>query len=354
MKTVGIMSMQRIRNYGSFLQAYSLKKIIESLGYKVEFIDYKYEQSLVDDKKNIVEKIIKNHNIIEFYKKSKQKRLFAQKYDQEYLPKLGISNNRNYGSNIDALVIGSDEVFNCLQPYPVGFSRNLFGKGFEDKKVISYAGCFGHTTYEDIKKYNIEDELKKMFDTFSSISVRDTNSKKIIKKLTGKNADVHLDPVLIYDGNKTYKKPNISNYILVYAYPGRISKKEGKQIKEFAKKHNKRILCIGSYQRIADEILTVSPFELLSYFKYADFVITDTFHGSIFSVKTHTNFCTIIRQTNKNKLEDLLIRLRQDGRIIETIEQIENKYHEKIDFSETDKIIKKEKDRTINYLKNSL
>ena len=83
MKTVGIMSMQRIRNYGSFLQAYSLKKIIESLGYKVEFIDYKYEQSLVDDKKNIVEKIIKNHNIIEFCKKSKQKRLFAQKYDKE-------------------------------------------------------------------------------------------------------------------------------------------------------------------------------------------------------------------------------------------------------------------------------
>ena len=51
MKKVGIMSMQRIINYGSFLQAYGLKKVIEGLGYEVEFVDYQVEKTLISDKK---------------------------------------------------------------------------------------------------------------------------------------------------------------------------------------------------------------------------------------------------------------------------------------------------------------
>ena len=46
MKKVGIMSMQRIKNYGSFLQAYGLKKNVENLGYDVEFVDYEYEKTI--------------------------------------------------------------------------------------------------------------------------------------------------------------------------------------------------------------------------------------------------------------------------------------------------------------------
>ena len=51
---IGILSMQRIKNYGSFLQAYALKKIIESQGHKVEFVDYKVEDCL-NTKKDVTE-----------------------------------------------------------------------------------------------------------------------------------------------------------------------------------------------------------------------------------------------------------------------------------------------------------
>ena len=44
----------------------------------------------------------------------------------------------NYDCRVDTLVIGSDEVFNCLQPYPVGYSKQLFGDGFEGNKLVSY------------------------------------------------------------------------------------------------------------------------------------------------------------------------------------------------------------------------
>ena len=69
MKKVGIMSMQRIINYGSYLQAYGLYNTIRQLGYDVEFIDYHYECSLVKSKKNrLLNKLKKNINIIKFWR----------------------------------------------------------------------------------------------------------------------------------------------------------------------------------------------------------------------------------------------------------------------------------------------
>ena len=70
-KTIGIMSMQRIKNYGSFLQAYALKQIVESIGYKVLFIDYVYEKSLISKKNNYILgllKRIKKMNLFCHYK----------------------------------------------------------------------------------------------------------------------------------------------------------------------------------------------------------------------------------------------------------------------------------------------
>lgn len=354
MKKVGIMSMQRIRNYGSFMQAYALKKIIESLDNNVEFIDYKFERSLLPPKKNLASKIIKNINIIQFIKKREAIKNFAYIYDTKFLPLLEI-NNKNYNKDIDTLVIGSDEVFNCLQPYPVGYSRNLFGFEHDNSRIISYAACFGHTTIDELKKYGIDEEIKKMLNKFSSISVRDNNSKMIVETLTERQVELNLDPVLVYNFDEQKRiDVDIKNYIILYAYPGRLNKKEEKYIKRFAKKYRKKIVSLGSYQRIADITITVSPLEIFSYFENADFVITDTFHGSIFAIKTNTNFCTIIRKSNNNKLSDLLERLSLDSRRINNITEIEKLFNTNINFDKTNNIINKEKEKAINYLRNNI
>lgn len=354
MKKIGIMSMQRINNYGSFMQAYALKRIIESLGYTVEFIDYKYERSILSRKNGICSKILKNINFVQFLKKRNAIKKFKNIYDNEFLPMLGIK-EKNYNKGIDTLVIGSDEVFNCLQPYPVGYSRNLFGYEYEKINVISYAACFGHTTIQDLKKYNIDKEISNLLLNFKSISVRDKNSEEIVSSLIDNKPYVHLDPVLIYDFNDR-KEVNVDldNYIIIYAYPGRFTMKEEKFIRRFAKQHNKKILSLGSYQRIADVIKIVNPLEIFSYFEKADFVITDTFHGSIFSIKTKTNFCTIVRKSNNNKLSDLLYKLSLESRIIDNIDEINKLYNKNIDFNRTYEIIKSEKSNSLNYLKNNL
>lgn len=351
---IGIMSMQRITNYGSFLQAYGLKQIIESLGYDVEFVDYEYEGCLVVNSKKNIKKLKKLLHINKTIKIKKEWKKFESCYKLYLLKYFNITNKLNIRPNdIKKLVIGSDEVFNCMQESPVGYSRELFGRNYENIDVISYAASFGYTSIDMIKEMQIDAELFNMLTKFKDISVRDKNSYDIIIKLGLRKPKTNFDPVLIANYDTT-KKVDIENYIIVYTYPGRLNKEEEKTIKKFAKKYNKKIVSLGFYQQIADINLYIDPLDVFSYFKNADYVITDTFHGTIFSVKSNSNFCTIIRNSNKNKLQDLLKKLNQEDRIITNIQEIEELYHKDINYSYTNKIISAEREKSINYLIKNL
>lgn len=146
MKKVGIMSMQRIANYGSFLQAYALRQLIEELGYKVEFVDYHVAAPVILDGKESKNKYVrKMKKALETFKYSAPVThkisfiRYKQNFAKKYMPLLGISNEMNYNPALDCLVIGSDEVFNCIQKNSnVGYSLELFGKDNCAKKLITY------------------------------------------------------------------------------------------------------------------------------------------------------------------------------------------------------------------------
>lgn len=355
MKKIGIMSMQRIINYGSFLQAYGLYKTIKDLGYDVQFVDYHYGDSLENpEKKSIIYKIKKGMNIIAYLKRRNLYNNFRYQINKN-LKILGVYKDKNYVSDIDSLVIGSDEVFNCMQGYPVGYSLELFGKGFDDINVLSYAASFGYTTVEKLESHNKADEIANLLSKFKAISVRDENSASIVNKLCGINPEINLDPVLISDYTELLnKKKLMDNYIIVYAYSGRLTNEEEQYIKNFAKRNNKKIISLGFYQKIADYNIAASPLDVLGYFKHADYIITDTFHGSVFSIKTNAKFCTIVRQSNRNKLAHLLTVLKQSNRIVENLKDIDKLYEQDMDYSETNKIIEFETEKTKNYLKKNL
>lgn len=73
---------------------------------------------------------------------------------------LGIDKKKRYRSKVDVLIIGSDEVFNCIQNNrDVGYSMELFGKSNRAKRLISYAASFGNATYDKLQQYGVCDEL---------------------------------------------------------------------------------------------------------------------------------------------------------------------------------------------------
>ena len=372
MKRVGIMSMQRIANYGSFLQAYALKQLIEEQGHQVEFVDYHVGAPVIaenaDSRNKLARKLKKGFETFQYQAPLSHKLSFIrykQSFASKYMPILNITNEMNYNPVLDCLVIGSDEVFNCIQKNSnVGYSPELFGKDHHASRLISYAASFGNTTLEKLKKYKKIDEVGDLLKQFDAISVRDANSGNIVEQLTGAKPVYNLDPVLTYDYmNCCDKIPQIDTrekYLILYAYAGRITNDEADWIAEYAKKKDLKVYAIGGIQKCADRFIDCSPFEVLAYFRNAEEVITDTFHGSIFSVITHRPFTTLIRKSvgdgygNEEKLSDLLNRLGLAERMTTKVEEAERINKRPVDYEKVDDVLQKQREIAKKYLQKNV
>lgn len=367
MPRVGILSMQRIFNYGSFLQAYGLKKILEELGCEVQFVDYHPGECLIPPEggKGIRRKVSKVLDVLKQDAPVREKIRFIQykkNYAAKYYPYLGIDEKMNYTPVLDILVIGSDEVFNCVQNNTnVGFSQELFGYGNRAKKLISYAASFGNTTVEKLEHYQVKEEVAGLLDQFNTLSVRDANSGQIIVTLTGRLPEYHLDPVLVYDfiGNCKEIPKNVvdSDYMILYGYSGRFSAEECKAIRTYADKKKLKVFCIGGVQSCCDRFIDCSPFEVIAYFQHADCVVTDTFHGTILSVITKRRFVSFVRGQgygNAEKLGYLLETLQLSERIVPNTELLGDVLDDVVDFAEAEQIIKQHRERTYSYLRQIL
>lgn len=366
MRKVGIMSMQRIANYGSFLQAYGLKHILEELGCDVQFVDYHPGKTIIpsDEGTGIKRKINKlletfkyDASFIDKIKFIKYKKNYAK----NYYPYLGLE-EMNYDPQIDLLVIGSDEVFNCVQNNTnVGFSSDLFGANSNAKKIITYAASFGNTTIDKLKKYKIDNIVASYINKIDMISVRDENSGSIVRALTGKEPLYNLDPVLIYDyiGKCKEIPKNVSEnkYMILYGYSGRFEKTECDMIKKFAQKKGVKVFCIGGVQDVCDKFIDCNPFEVIAYFQHADYIVTDTFHGTIISIISHKKFVSVIRKNgygNSEKLVDILERLKLKSRIIGDLSELEYQMNKPIDYVSVDDVIRNERKNSYEYLKGVL
>ena len=367
MKKVGILSMQRIQNYGSFLQAYGLKRILEDIGCEVQFVDYHPGETLIpaDGGTGIVRKISKVLEVFKYSAPIKEKIRFIKykkNYATNYYPYLGINDEKNYSPKVDVLVIGSDEVFNCVQNNTnVGFSPELFGQNNNAGRVISYAASFGNTTEGKLIECNVRDKVSTWLNSFDAISVRDNNSGEIVKSLTGKEPFYNLDPVLMFDFigkcKEIPKSVPESKYMLLYGYSGRFTKNECKAIRKYANNKGLKIYCIGGVQDCCDRFIDVNPFEVIAYFQNAECVVTDTFHGTIMSVITHRQFAAVIRDKgygNSQKLTDLLDRLNLSSRILPSIDFVDPIISENIDYTSVDQIISEQREKTYAYLKNQI
>lgn len=355
---IGILSMQEVKNYGSFLQAFSLKSNIEALGHQCEFVNIVPGEQLGDYK---ISKFHKIHLLIErlwgwdFVKRFKYIYQFQSRFSKKFLPELGVKQGVTT-EHFDTIVIGSDEVFNCAQKTWFGFSKQLFGEGLNANKVITYAASFGATTVPKLEKLGIKDTVAKLLKNLNKISVRDANSMSVVEELTGAVPNKNVDPVLIYDYTKHMPSSvDLKDYMIVYTYPGRITdKNEIKAIRAYAKNKGLKLVSIGHYFPWCDMTIVPHPFEVLAYFKNATCVVTDTFHGSIFSIKFNKQFCTIVRGMNSNKLTHLLEQFGLSGRIANDVSKLPSIMDTPIDYEPVNSKIAEEKKRSIAYLKENL
>jgi hypothetical protein len=329
---IGILTMHRVINYGSFLQAYALKCTLEAMGHDVDFRDFAPGQPRHRGEKttavaagtrllSLPKKLLRPGLTL---RKMKFRRQLNTMFEGVAWPLLRVGAVPNLDLSADAMLIGSDEVFNYTQNHVFGYVPCLFGHDIQASIIATYAASAGYATIEDARLDGIVDELAVGLSRLAHISVRDANTLRLVEATLNRPVDMVVDPTLIYDfaGKLPLLPPIKPGYVLVYAYEGRMdSPDEVMAVTNFAQRYGLRTVSAGGFQPWCDENIVVTPFELLKVFEEAAFVITDTFHGSIFAMKARRHFVTFIRVANKwgsnaHKVEFLLRQFGMESRIL--------------------------------------
>lgn len=369
--------MQRIFNYGSSLQGYGLRRLIESLAddATVVFVDYRPGEILVKQngastptsklQRALVK--VREYNTADA-RLSHKLRFFNHKrtYAARNFPLIGLTAKPNHDLDLDVQVIGSDEVFNCVQSNTkVGYSRDLFGHDSPARKTVSYAGSFGNTTLERIEAFGIRQDLEEDFAQFASISVRDRNSAQIIEELTGRRPVLNVDPALAYDFMRLETRiprdrQYDGKYIVVYGYSGRLNHDENEVLRKYARGVGAKILCFGGVQECGDRFIDCNPFELLAYFRDAEAIITDTFHGTIFAIINNRPFGAIVRPSvghsygNEEKLGFLLEMFGLSSQRVTEMLQISEILSNPVDYHAVSQTLAGERIRAVEYLESAI
>ncbi len=287
---IGIVTIYRCYNYGSFYQAYGLFEYIKSLGHDVSFLP-------VDCKYNISYRLHKQFN------RDIKRDLFNLKLSASYLKDWKLYSIAGKNENdFDLIIIGSDEIWNINNKTFLPDPR-YYGVDLPVEKVFTYASCVGRSCVSDFKDYP---SLINGIKNIKTVSARDDATEKFVKELKGTVPPRVIDPSFLADWRKIEKKTVEKNYILVYTYDGYwgFSDEYIKATKEFAKSKNLPLVSVGFRNDWCDKWVAASPREFLGYLRNASYVVTDTFHGTAMSIQYEKQFVSMGK--GKSKVESLL------------------------------------------------
>lgn len=306
MKKIGIVTFQNAINLGAFLQGYALQKSIEEYNIDAKFY---YKLNMWKQKYDILAKKPRKlkfnvHRYFKFYKEQKLLQMSTMK-------------------KCDILICGSDSIWD-ISENTTKYLPEMFGDGYITDKRMAYAASFG--TMKSTK--DITDKMIHSLKKFQIITVRDENSKNIIKDLIDKEVRIVADPTLIY----TFKEEipcSYKNYILVYGdFPNNIRV----QIKEFAKREKLKLLSVGTYNTWCDISIPVSPFEFLGFVHNASYIFTSMYHGSIFAIKYEKLFLSYFTVKRLRKSQTTFELLGLSERIIDENSNVFEKINNPIDY----------------------
>lgn len=355
MKKIGIITHYGVHNHGAQLQLFALINVLQNNGYEATALrfekDYRYMNAEANSKYSISLKSIPFY-LKYLFSKGLKKTLFniRKKIIFDKFRKKNKILGELYSKFInDLIIVGSDEVFSV----ETGVTDAFWGNNAKCRNIISYAGSFGPTTLDEIKQKKLEDYISTSINNFSSIAVRDKNSKEIIETLSSKNAQLTCDPVILYGYEneiKVQKRKIKEDYILLYSYDNNVnSESDISLVQHISKELELPVYSIGFYHKWCDKNINADPIELLGYFKNAKYIITDTFHGTVMSLITESNFATKLCG-NSNKLFILLSEYNLQNRIFDNAEGCIDVLQREVNYEDVNRIICENRNNSKNYL----
>lgn len=361
---IAVITLHRVRNYGSSLQTLAMQMFLKELGCEPEIIDYYPERytsiGLLKRLKNKSNILMKNPILLfmartaialSYYKKHLVFDRFLKKHitltKQTYYSEEELKKNLPIA---DGYCTGSDQVWNSH--WNEGVDRPFYLSFLpENAYRFAYASSIGNTKISDSEKNEIAPLLKK----YKHISVREDSSVAILHDIGIKDVKHLLDPTLLFDAKAW--EPYISNkhknqkYILTY------NLHHDKRINQYAmilaQKHNLKIMNISYnwHDAIRFGHLAWCPTveEYLGLIRNAIYVVTDSFHATAFSLIFGIKFIDIFPEQASARLRSILRLTKTESRGFDQIPNIEAA-DIMTDFDAVHEILRKEKEKAVHYM----
>ena len=341
MLKISIITLQNISNYGSVLQAYASQFFFQSLGYQVEIVDY-WRKNMIDQ--NVAHDLIEQKDlklkkywckngllklIVEgfLYLKIKNYARPFRKFVREKL----ITTSMIYTSYeslkinppvADVYCVGSDQVWNS--DWNGGFDPAFYlGYVPKGKEKIAFASSFGieHISQQEEKC------VKKYLTDFNLISVREKSAVNLLQNMGISGVKCILDPTLLITkeqweillDKKVAKK---EKYILVYQLND--SDFFDQAVEEAEKMTSLKVIRLEykKTNKLGKHIVRPSVSEWITYFYNADYVITDSFHATAFSINFEKQFLDILPPQFGTRITNVLELFGLSDRKVVSLENI--------------------------------
>lgn len=342
-----------VANYGNRLQNLATQWVIESFGYETETLHNPFELNYSRWK----HQLINNIKRIVGNKRQKLNAKREQSFDRfdsryiKYAP-FWLNNNKHIGKlneYYDCFVCGSDQLWN---PTTYNYGAKNFGMFAENKKKITMAPSFGVDKFPDERK----EEFKEYLNTFKRLSVREKSGQDIIYALTGRESQVVIDPTLMIDRDKwekIAKRPDWlsdKKYILLYALGDAYMAKWVQEVSE-----RKAYEVINLMDCENGDYYCADPSQFLYLIQHCELMITDSFHGSVFSIIFNRPFVVMERKDKyvsmNTRLDNLLDMFGLVDRRFSLIKD-SDMFH--IDYKHVYKILDEKRQEAYNFVKKAV
>ena len=338
---VGIVTFHTAINYGAVLQALALQETLSSLSDSVEIVNYesdevvaiyhpfslrKYKRLFRNSVRGVVRSLAsdllhgwrvmrKNRNFQKFFK------AHYRMSEVSYRAPVELSEAT---VKYDACFAGSDQIWN--PDITRGFDSVYF-LNFGHKNMIraSYAASIGRDSFSEEESAILKQELER----FDAISLRERSAVDVVAPLCAVAPVISLDPTLLLTAeqwNRKLKKgsPQKGRYIFVYEL---YQNPELKKIAEaVSKKHKLPIVTVNMKKTYEGEVAaygTAGPEDWVALLAGADFVVTNSFHGTAFSINFSKQFVTVLGKKRNSRVLDLLSSLGIKNRAVFNYDDLE-------------------------------
>ena len=352
MKRIGIITIHSDLNYGAFLQAFGLTTFLRKKGYDAKIIDYRKIPNHPREykfPKNIAYKLYNMPRLLR-YRRFISPVVSNVRYNS-------LEDLYTFKESYDVLISGSDQIWN-----PICGGLNKLNPAYylafasKDKyKKIAYGSSVGSYVYNNEE----QKKVKEWLDDYSHLSTRELAGSKQLESFINRPVKVVLDPTLLLTKDDWIKYASSlmikDKYVLVYyideldevvEYARKVADKNGWKVALITNMANK-------HPKVDINVPHCGPAQFLSLFANAQYVCTNSFHGTAFSINFNKDFISVIKRNSPQRAQTLLNNVGLPERLLTDISQVDGLCNH-IDYTHVNEMLSKLREDSITYLLNAI